>query len=83
MDQELEQMAARAAKMEELREVKTVMRNFGTEINGIMQDQQSLARWLALGGTDETFGKIDRRHFASMTAEQQAAYARGYGVMNG
>lgn len=81
MDNEQAMMAARSAKMEELRQVKEVLRNSSTEIAGIVQDQQALARWLDLGGSEETFGQIDSRHFASMPADVQQAFVRGFKVM--
>lgn len=83
MDWETEAAAARAAKMEELRQLKEVLRNSSTEIAGIVQDQQALAQWLALGGSDEGFSKILPRQFMALSPAQKAAFVRGTEVLHG
>ena len=71
MDPELERMNKRNAKMEELRQVKTMVSDFGTEVAGIKYDHAALERWVALGGSEATFGKVNGRHFAGMTEAAQ------------
>jgi len=83
MDWETEAAAARSAKMAELRQVKQIHKDFGEGVNADLQDAQTLGKWIELGGTEESFAKINGRMFAAMTEQQQAAFVRGFEVMNG
>lgn len=83
MDAENQMMDARAAKMAELIEAKIIVRNSGTETNGMIQAQRALARWQQLGGTGATFEKINAAHFAGMTEAAQSLLVKTIEAANG
>ena len=76
-------MDERSRRLVHLIGIKDVVKKFGEENNVMAQDSEALDAWRRFGGTDETFAKINSRHFASMTKEQQAAFVRGSEVLGG
>ena len=82
MDTELERMALRNAAMEELRLAKGLMRDFGTEVTGIKHDHAALERWVSLGGSEATFGRVNGRHFAGMSEAAQVLLVKSMEATN-
>lgn len=53
-------------------EAMQIVKQLGEADNAALQDEQAMSRWLALGGSEATFGKVNGRHFAGMSEAAQA-----------
>lgn len=52
-------------------EAMQVLKQLGEGDNAALQDAQALQRWVALGGSEATFGKVNGRHFSGMSEAAQ------------